>query len=407
MPSVKVVLAVLLLVLMATAFLVFSSVPYGFSGSTVEMSGGAIRLFIVDLDGVGGSRAANHSAVVEGARQATFINAKRKLSFIASGYEVNVYVNVTYELVNDWQSYRQLVENANNTIIVNTHDEILPVPSGYARESWVSVIADFMLNRWGTWVHTGGLPFRIVRYENGTTEEWNDGFKSLMEQANQKVTIENPPSLPLLVPADSNSDSLIGDFGIYLDSTNAYSLADFAEVLIDSANGFHYCLKFGENNVDPCMMQIYNINLTSNSNVYAPSASLMLTNGTDSYGIFIYSSPWKFTDGFGNYISDFNCSMGMGAIPTAAALSSEAGYAAGKIVEVTSAKFKDENMLQKANSAFYAGNYKQAIVYAEKATSADEPNILQTALLVTIVGGVITSGGIIYYHNISKKKKQP
>jgi len=391
----------------------FALVSYGFSDAPVEMRGGLIKLYIVDLDGVGGFRDANHSAVVEGAVQATFINMEHKLSFgvyisdwLIPDYDVDVYVNVTYELVHDWQKYRQLVENANNKIIVNTHNEILPVPDGYTKEGWIAIIADFMLNRWGTWVHTGGLPFRIVHYKNGTTEEWTEGFKTLMQHANQNITIKNLPNLPLLIERDSDSFSLIGDFSVYLSpvAENSHSLLYFAEALIDFADGFDYCLKFGRNDIDPSIIHIYSINSTSDLNIYAASAALRLSSKPDSYGVFVYSSPWKFADAFSNYISDYNCSIGMGAIPTAAAISCEAGYAAKRIVEANAAKVKDEAMVQKANEAFNAGNYKQAVIYAEKATASRQSNILPAIILATLAGVAITTTAIINHNN--KKKKQ-
>ncbi len=395
--------AFVIVVLIVLTFYFFSSacVSIVFSDSTVEMSGGPITVYIVEFEGVGGFRAANHSAVVEGAKQATFINIERKFSFD----NVNVCVNATYELVHDWQTYKQLVENANKTIIVNTHDEILPVPDGYAREEWIAVIADFLLQRWGTWVHTGGLPFRIVHYENGTTEEWLEGFEKLMEHTHQNIEVKNPPDLPLLIEANSHAFSSLGDFSVFFD-LHAHSLSDFTDALLDFADGFDYCLKFGRNDVDPSMMHIYSINHTTDLNVYASSAALRFSNATDRYGVFIYSSQWKFANAFSNYISDYNCGLGMGAIPTAAAIWCEAGYAAKKIVEAKAASLKDETMLQKANDAFDAGNYKQAVIYAEKAMALSQPNVLPAIILTAVAGTVVATIAIIHNRNNKNKKKQ-
>jgi hypothetical protein len=364
------------------------------------MSGGPIKLYIVDLDDVGGVRAANHSAVVEGAKQATFINIDQKLSFD----NVNVYVNASYELVHDWQTYKHVVETTNNTIIVNTHDEILPVPEGYTKEGWVAAIADFLLNRWGTWVHTGGLPFCLVQYENGTTEEWNDGFKKLMAYTNQNVEVKNPPNLPLLIEHDSYAFSFLDDFGVFL-GLNAHTLRDFSDALLDFSAGYDYCLKFGRNDVDPSIMHIYSINHTTDMNVYASSAALRFSNVTDRYGVFIYSSTWKFADAFSNYISGYNCSLGMGAISTAAAISCEAGYAAEKIVGAKAASLKDEAMLQQANDAFTAGSYKQAVILTEKPTAPAQANILLAVILTVVTGAVLTSTGVLHHYSRNNKKK--
>jgi len=418
--KIKAKLMIPLLTVLVFAVFPFNNVSYGFSSSTVKMYGGPIRLYIVDLEGIGGFRAANHSAVVEGVIQATFINMEHKLSFgvyisdwLVPDYDVDVYVNATYELVHDWQTYRQLVENANNTIIVNTHDEILPVPDGYAREEWIAVIADFLLQRWGTWVHTGGLPFRIIQYENGTTEEWNDGFKNFMEHANLNVTVKNPPKVNPYEPHVSQiaiemgygrTMEYLGWFAVHL-GEGADPLTKFWYAIVNYANGFDHCLRYDQSSVDTSIIHIYSFNSSIDLNVYAASAALRLSNKTDSYGVFVYSSPWKFEDGGGNYFSDYNCSVGMGAIPTAAAIWCEAGYAAKKIVEANAAKVRDETAIQKAIDAFSTESYKQSVIYAEKATALSQPNVLPAIILTAVAGAAIATTAIIHRNNKNKKKQ--
>ena len=415
MSKIKATLTIALFIVMVFSVFLFSHVPHCFSGSTIEMSGGPIKLYIVDLDGVGGSRAANHSAVVDGAIQATFINMEHKLSFpayindwLVPDYDVDVYVNTSYELIHDWQAYMHVVENANNTIIVNTHDEILPVPNGYTKEEWIAVIADFMLNRWGTWVHTGGLPFRIVQHENGATEEWAEGFKKLMEYANQNVTIKNPPKNPygLAIPKTlieigyGHTRQYLADFVV-----DDNSVGDFWYAVVDFANGFDYCLRYGSADIDTSIIHVYSFNSSIDLNVYVASATLRLSNKTDNYGVFVYSSPWMFADHNGDYFSDYGNSLGMGAISTAAAIWCEAGYAAKKIVEAK-AKLKDETLLQETFDAFDAGNYKQAVVYAEKATASSQPNILPAVILAAVAGTVIATTAIIHHQNKNRKKEK-
>jgi hypothetical protein len=422
MCKIKAVLIVVLLIVPVFAVFLFSCVPYVFSGSTVEMSGGSVRLYVVDLDGVGGFRAASHSAVVDGATQATFINIEHKLSipvyisdWLVPDYAVDVYVNASYEIVHDWHTYKEIVESANNTIIVNTHDEILPVPDGYTKEEWTAVIADLILNRWGTWVHTGGLPFRIVQHENGATEEWTEGFKKLMKHANQNITIKNPPEVQggLAIPeihiemGYGRTMQYLRDFGVLLfNETNYMSLSYFWHAVAKYANGLNHCLQYGQTDIDPSIIQIYSFNASEDLNVYSASTALRLSNNANRYGVFTYFSPWNFTDGGGNYVSDYNCGLGMGAIPTAAAIWCEAGYAAKKIVEANAAKVKDEAMVQKANDAFDAGNYKQAVIYAEKAATPSQPNILQAIILTTVTGAIIAATAAIYYRNNKNKKKR-
>lgn len=417
MTALSVAVCILICRVVFTVFLPgFALVSYGFSDAPVEMRGGPVRLYVVDLDGVGGFRAANHSAVVDGAMQAPFINIEHKLSFpvyvsdwLVPDYDVDVYVNASYEIVHDWQTYRQIVEDVNNTVIVNTHDEILPVPDGYTKEGWIAIIADFMLNRWGTWVHTGGVPFRIIQYQNETTEEWTYGFKKLMEHANLNVTIKNPQKNPhephkSSVSIEMGVISYLADFGVYL-GEDCDPLITFWHAVVDYANGFDYCLRYGSADIDTSIIYIYSFNSSVDLNVYAASVALRLSNTADSYGVFVYSSPWKFATLGGNYFSDYNCSIGMGAIPTAAAIWCEAGYAAKKIVEAK-AKLKDEAMFQKAFDAFDAGSYKQAVMYAEKATASSQPNILPAVILAAVAGTAITTTTIIQYRNNKNKKKR-
>jgi hypothetical protein len=390
----------LVVALVLTVFL-FSSIPYSSSSATIEMYGGPIRLYIVDLEGVGGIKAANHSAVVEGAIGVTFVNLYKRITMWEGALKLHVYINVTYEVVKDWQTYRHVVEDANNTVIVNTHDEILPVPEGYTKEGWVAVIADFLLNRWGTWVHTGGLPFRFTRYENGTTEEWNDGFKKLMQHANLNVTIRNLPS-SLLIEMENAARMDLGNFCIG-NTTDIISIFWYA--LINSTDP-DFCLKYGVTDTDTSILPIYSMNSSIDLNVYTVSAALRLFNVADNYGVFIYSSPWKFYAGNGDSFSDYSCSLGIGAIPTAAAVWCEAGYAAKKIVEANAAKGKDEAMYQKANDAFTAGNYKQAVIYAEKATKPSSPNILPAIILMTVAGVVTSTAAVIHNRRNNKSKKK-
>jgi hypothetical protein len=96
----------------------------------------------------------------------------------------------------------------------------------------------------------------------------------------------------------------------------------------------------------------------------------------------------------------------MGAIPTAAAIWCEAGYAAKKIVEAKATSLKDEAMLQKAEETFNAGNYKQAVIYAEKATTSGQPNVLPAVILTAVAGTVVATIAIIHNRNNKNKKKQ-
>jgi len=78
---------------------------------------------------------------------------------------LRVILSVTVQIVDDWHLQKPRESEA-NIIIINTHDEILPVPDGYTKREWIAKIADFLTNRWGTWTHIGGYSFYHVHYQD-------------------------------------------------------------------------------------------------------------------------------------------------------------------------------------------------------------------------------------------------
>ena len=86
------------------------------------------------------------------------------------------YYGVSYQIVSDWNTYKNIIEYCSDVIVINTHGEILPIPSGYNPIEWIGKIACAMLTRRLTWVHTGGYPFYMVWYQGATTyQEWPSG----------------------------------------------------------------------------------------------------------------------------------------------------------------------------------------------------------------------------------------
>jgi hypothetical protein len=104
-------------------------------------------------------------------------------------------VSISYVIVENWTTYRTIIESESNAIVVNTYDEFLPVPDGYLKEAWADKVADFMLNRWGTWVHVGGYPYYRVWFQNGTQVEWGEaGFQRVMSQIGKGNETCYPPN---------------------------------------------------------------------------------------------------------------------------------------------------------------------------------------------------------------------
>lgn len=78
------------------------------------------------------------------------------------------FYSTNFQVITDWSTYANVVEQASNVIIVDCHGEILPVPSGFSCQDWVAVIANAVLNRSVTWVHTGGYAFYDVWYQGAS-----------------------------------------------------------------------------------------------------------------------------------------------------------------------------------------------------------------------------------------------
>ena len=141
-----------------------------------------VKVYVVALDGVSGQGVGNITDAVEGCLQACLVNASRTLlpPFINYVFgKLEFKTNVT--VVRDWNAYKEIVENESNVIIVNVHGETVPVPAGYTGNAWVDRIAEAMLTRNVTWVHTAGYPFFYSYLQESGEALWGeDGFKQLM-----------------------------------------------------------------------------------------------------------------------------------------------------------------------------------------------------------------------------------
>lgn len=377
----------------------------------------SLDVYILSLDGVGNYRAVNHSAVVDGALQACDFNE----ILVGLDWEVMAKANMSlrFHMVSSWDAYKILVEWGSNVIIVNTHDEYLPVPSRYAKEEWVDKIADFMLNRWGTWVHTGGYPLYRVWHENGTVEEWGESmFQRLMSHVEKENITCNPPQTE--------------DVATY----NAYALPDKWRLYSHPFQDFHYSnigypididnfeLRKGDDFTFPDI-----INSIYDYARYKPAATIFFrSNQTKSFGIYVHFSPWIFSNIDGDECQRDISDAFMGCASTAAAVWADIGAAikriygldfgegayymidkarsAGRTVGLDVA----EDFLNKALDAFNSGRYKLAISYAEEAKVAAEnataPNYTPQAVVGTLAIVVSAGVGVYYYKNNKKNSRK-
>jgi hypothetical protein len=375
-----------------------------------------LKVYAISLPDVGNYRISNHSNIIEGVKQATKIypgDTDVKELYIPLWFRLimKLNVSVSYTLVQDWNEYKTLVESANNIIIVNTHDEYLSVPEGYTKEEWTDKVADFMLNRWGTWVHAGGYPFYRAWHQNGTKEEWGEnGFKRLMSHIGKGNLTCYPPAG--WDPSNRATFSLWAAQGMsrwYLYGT---SILGFAE-----ANP-GYPISF-EDFEGQYIGSLYSYG------DYKPGAIIRYSQNQSAFnfGIYVHMSPWRF------YLSngrEIECpDLAMGFISTAAAIYGEFFCAAdklysrsgnstaeailraekeGRTVGLTEAK----SLFQDALDAFTAGNYKLAAAYAIQAKLTAEkaaaPNTLPQVIAIIIT--IAVPIGIGAYYKINNKKNK-
>ena len=120
------------------------------------------------------------------------------------------YYEATPCVVTSWSQYASIITSYSGVIVVNTHGQYLPIPSSYEnnKTGWVDQIADAMLKRRVTWVHVGGYPFSLIKYQGEGVETWGeDGFKYLMTHINKSDVNLSPSPYSEY----DNATTLLGD----------------------------------------------------------------------------------------------------------------------------------------------------------------------------------------------------
>jgi hypothetical protein len=181
--------ASMLLVVFLEGVLLFAGVSVFLHGFAEAEETGAISLnvYVVCLNGVNASGVENISRVFEGVLSASKVDRIRywtgewePVGMTFSPIYGEIPINVSVTAITDWTAYKILVEYANNAIIMNAHGETIPIPSGYTEEEWMDKIAEALLYRNVTWVHTAGYPFRYYWHQETGRGVWEEeGFKRL------------------------------------------------------------------------------------------------------------------------------------------------------------------------------------------------------------------------------------
>lgn len=195
------------------ALLLVSALPFV---QKAEATLGEANVYIICLNNVptNDSWVDDFQSVKDGAidacmLQGTHIQFSVPLAHPKRNVDYPPYYEATPYVVTSWSQYASIITSYSEVIVVNTHGQYLPVPSGYTKEQWVDKIADAMLNRRLTWVHVGGYTFFRVWYQQtGTGEEWGEqGFKQLMNHINKgDVDLS-----PYPYSEDERASTLLGD----------------------------------------------------------------------------------------------------------------------------------------------------------------------------------------------------
>ncbi|MDH5754150.1 MAG: hypothetical protein OEY95_02940 [Candidatus Bathyarchaeota archaeon] len=177
---------------------------------------GYAKVYIICLPDVGGwtfpDRPFDPSRVKEGAIKALSFKDSTNLPRAHPKLgKAPPFYGISYQVVTDWYTYKSIIESSKGVIVINTHGEITPVPSGYSREGWTDKIAEAMLKRRATWVHTAGYPFYYAWYQGASQKEDNppwgpEGFKRLMSHIN-KGTVDCLPIISETNPVRVNTNA--------------------------------------------------------------------------------------------------------------------------------------------------------------------------------------------------------
>jgi len=364
----------------------------------------SLKVYVIALNGVTSYRTETFSEVVEGVCEAAAVNKTNVR--IGSGGWKQVEFNVGSDVVMEWAGYKVLVEFGVDVIIVNAHGEYLPVPADYSKEEWVGKIANAMLNRQVTWVHTGGYPFYRVQYQNGEIETWGEkGFQELMSYIGKSDVNCRPPP---------GSDGWA--------STSTYGTQSLHDWRMDKVDEVNPTRPLKRNDFkDLLILDVYSCGYSDVGTIH-PGAVIRfsLVNETSNFGFYVHLGAWKFQDDYTDEEAE-NTDFYMGYIPTAAAIWSEVGFSTYMLyggvprdIETVSATGRTqgldqaESLLQQAIDAYEQGEYKTAIALAYQARETARSAVKPIDYLVVYGPYVLFFGivGSVVVQVIWKKKSR-
>lgn len=190
-----------------------------------EASVAEAKVYIIKLNGVGSWWVDDPSDAIKGAIRAMNVTGENyeaaniPLVHPKRG-ETPPFYSVNYQVISDWEAFKTVIESVNNAIVLNTHGEILPVPSSYSKEGWADEIAQAMLERQVIWINIGGYPFYYAWYQGQSIKEtWgSSGFQEVTYHINKPDVIIptqlQPELVDLTIKAGDNLQPPIGGWDL-------------------------------------------------------------------------------------------------------------------------------------------------------------------------------------------------
>jgi hypothetical protein len=291
-------------------------------------------------------------------------------------------------------------------MIINGHDQYLPIPTGYTKEQWIGKIANAMQNRYVVWAHVGGYPFFNVYYQNGSTETWEAaGLQTLMNHINENdITCWCAPYAPY--PGKFFDQLGLMQVNMSWDLAPIFMTDMASSYPLDSSQFSH-----PENVEHPYIYE--------NGN-YIAGAILRFRNDTVSdCGLYVHVTPTKFYAGTYEE-SKIDGEFARGYVATAWTLYYEfcappiTWYWTQKQIGIDRNTGKTygvdmaERLLKEAQDAYAEGNFLKSEVYSmnagRAADSATAPPL--SAILYPFVLGSLGLGvGAVAYVAIVRKRK--
>jgi len=370
-----------------------------------------VKVYVIALDGVSGQGVGNVTDAVEGCLDACRVDGSHSIIWVhgsPSCYKLGI--NTSVAVVHDWNTYRQIVENESNVIVVNVHGETVPVPSGYMRDAWVDKIAEAMLTRNVTWVHTAGYPFFYSYLRESGEALWGEGgFKRLMRH----IGLENVTCWPL------GSEEDLTDVHTYFENT----------VMKDWHGAYDaYIVERGKplNGSDFRDRVVGVIWGCETGGMAGAIIEFSEPNQTDSSGFYVHvgahetykdGNPPEETDGdfYRSYVG-----VAQAIYTSSFKLASEGAISQAEdaVVEAetegrTKGLVEARQLLQQARDNFGSYYYDYGVFYAnepkEAAGAAEKPTFLESygmpLAVLGVIGGVSACGLIISETKKNKKKR--